>query len=60
MRKVGYTTEQFEEAKRYFDGDELRTRVFLDKYALRDYDGNVIETSPERMWRRVARGNCEC
>ena len=55
MKKVGYTKEQFEEAKQYFNGDELRTRVFLDKYALRDYDGNVIETSPEQMWRRLAR-----
>jgi ribonucleoside-diphosphate reductase alpha chain len=55
MKKAGYTQEQFEEAKQYFNGDELRTRVFLDKYALRDYDGNVIETSPEQMWRRLAR-----
>ncbi len=55
MIKKGYTDEQFEEAKRFFNGDELRTKVFLDKYALRDYDGNVVETSPEQMWRRVAR-----
>ncbi|MEO0215281.1 MAG: ribonucleotide reductase N-terminal alpha domain-containing protein, partial [candidate division WOR-3 bacterium] len=55
MIKRGYTDEQFEEAKRFFEGDELRTKVFLDKYALRDYDGNVVETSPEQMWRRVAR-----
>lgn len=55
MIKRGYTDEQFEKAKRFFNGDELRTKVFLDKYALRDYDGNVIEISPEQMWRRVAK-----
>ena len=38
-----------------FDGDELRARVFLEKYALRGADGEVIETTPEQMWDRVAR-----
>jgi len=55
MMKRGYTDEQFEIAKKYFNGDELRTKVFLDKYALRDYDGNVLELSPDDMWRRVAK-----
>ncbi len=39
----------------WFGGDELRARVFAEKYALRDYDGNIIEKTPEEMWRRVAR-----
>ena len=51
----GYDSETFEKVKAWFGGDELRARVFLDKYALRDYDGNVLEDSPEQMWRRVAR-----
>lgn len=38
-----------------FGGDELRARVFHDKYALRDRDGNVVERTPEQMWRRIAR-----
>ncbi len=38
-----------------FEGDELRARVFLDKYALRDNDGVILERIPEEMWRRVAR-----
>jgi len=38
----------------YFDEDELRCRVFLDKYALKDPDGKPLETLPEEMWRRVA------
>jgi ribonucleoside-diphosphate reductase alpha chain len=38
-----------------FGGDELRARVFYEKYALRDADGKQIEKRPEDMWRRVAR-----
>jgi len=28
--------------------------VFLDRYALKDKEGNSIETNPEQMWRRIA------
>jgi ribonucleoside-diphosphate reductase alpha chain len=45
----------FEQTLRYFDGDDLRARVFCDKYALRDLEGNVVERTPPEMWRRVAR-----
>ncbi|MDQ7841917.1 MAG: LAGLIDADG family homing endonuclease, partial [bacterium] len=38
-----------------FGGDELRARVFHDKYALRDRDGNVVERTPDQMWHRIAR-----
>jgi ribonucleoside-diphosphate reductase alpha chain len=38
-----------------FGNDELRARVFYDKYALRDRDGNVVERTPDQMWRRIAR-----
>ena len=38
-----------------FGGDELRARVFYEKYALRDSDGRQVEKRPEDMWRRVAR-----
>ena len=37
-----------------FDGDELRARVFYEKYALRDKSGKKVETKPEQMWKRVA------
>lgn len=40
----------------FFGGDELRARVFLDKYALRDRDGQVLELTPVAMWQRIARG----
>jgi ribonucleoside-diphosphate reductase alpha chain len=38
-----------------FGGDELRARVFYEKYALRDVDGRQIEKIPSELWRRVAR-----
>ncbi|MDE1852268.1 MAG: adenosylcobalamin-dependent ribonucleoside-diphosphate reductase [Thaumarchaeota archaeon] len=38
-----------------FGGDELRARVFYEKYALRDSDGKPTEKIPQDMWRRVAR-----
>ncbi len=38
----------------FFRGDEIRTRVFFEKYALKDGSGKVIETLPAQMWTRVA------
>ena len=38
-----------------FGGDELRARVFYEKYALRDKSGRIVEHKPEDMWHRVAR-----
>lgn len=47
--------DAFEKCVVYFDGDELAAKVFLDKYALRDNDGNLLEDSPEMMHRRIAK-----
>ena len=38
-----------------FGGDELRARVFYEKYALRDQSGKIIEKTPEDLWNRVAK-----
>jgi ribonucleoside-diphosphate reductase alpha chain len=38
-----------------FGGDELRARVFYEKYALRDASGRQVEKTPEDLWRRVAK-----
>jgi len=38
-----------------FGGDELRARVFYEKYALRDADGRQTEKRPSDLWHRVAR-----
>ncbi len=39
----------------FFGGDELRARVFYEKYALRDELGRPVEKTPVEMWRRVSR-----
>lgn len=39
----------------FFKGDEIRARVFYEKYALKDEKGNVLETLPRQMWSRIAR-----
>lgn len=36
--------------------NDQRTKVFLDRYALKDEDGNPVETTVEEMWTRVAYG----
>jgi len=38
-----------------FGGDELRARVFYEKYALRDINGKQVEKTPDKLWLRVAR-----
>jgi ribonucleoside-diphosphate reductase alpha chain len=39
----------------YFEGDQLAAEVFAGKYALRDTDGGILELTPEKMHRRLAR-----
>jgi ribonucleoside-diphosphate reductase alpha chain len=34
----------------------VREKVFLDRYSLKDKDGNPIEKTPDEMWARVAKG----
>jgi len=34
----------------------VRQKVFLDRYSLKDKEGNPVEKTPDEMWRRVARG----
>ena len=47
--------EAFERSKEYFDGDDLAAKVFIDKYALRDKEGNILEDTPDKMHRRLAK-----
>ena len=39
----------------YFDGDTLAAGVWVNKYALKDSDGNLYEETPDDMHRRIAR-----
>jgi ribonucleoside-diphosphate reductase alpha chain len=53
-RKAKPYEEARKDAEAFFRGDSLRTEVFLSRYALRALDGRWLETTPDRMWERVA------
>lgn len=53
-RKAYSYAEVLEKAKSYFGGDELSASVWINKYALKDSDGNIYEQTPEDMHRRIA------
>lgn len=46
--------EAFDASLKYFDGDELAARVWVNKYAMKDSFGNIYEQSPEDMHNRLA------
>ena len=51
-----YTKEEiFPEVVKYFGGDELAAGVWIDKYALKNRNGKLMERTPEDMHRRMAR-----
>ena len=55
MEKKTYSYEEaYEESLRYFQGDELAARVWVNKYAVKDSFGNIYEKSPEDMHWRIA------
>ncbi|MBI1286499.1 MAG: adenosylcobalamin-dependent ribonucleoside-diphosphate reductase [Flavobacteriales bacterium] len=39
----------------YFDGDQLAATTWINKYAMRDADGKLVETSPDDMHKRMAK-----
>ena len=54
--EVVYTKEEiFPDVVRYFGGDELAAGVWIDKYALKNANGELVERTPEDMHRRMAR-----
>ena len=51
-----YTKQEiFQDVVEYFGGDELAAGVWIDKYALKNSDGQLTERTPEDMHRRMAR-----
>ena len=55
MEKKTYSYEEaFEASLKYFGGDELAARVWVNKYAMKDSYGNIFERSPEDMHWRIA------
>ena len=53
-KKIYSYDEAYEESLRYFQGDELAARVWVNKYAVKDSFGNIFEKSPEDMHWRIA------
>jgi len=50
-----YTREEVKkEAIKYFKGDSLATDVWINKYSLKDSEGNVFELTPDDMHKRLA------
>lgn len=50
-----YTYEEaLKASKEYFNGDELAAGVWINKYALKDSDGNIYERTPDDMHKRMA------
>lgn len=51
-----YTKKEiFEEVVAYFDGDELAAGVWIDKYSLKNENGELLERNPDDMHRRLAK-----
>lgn len=47
--------EAFAKSRKYFNGADMEAGVFLDKYALKDSQGNLYEATPDDMHERLAR-----
>lgn len=52
--KVYSYNEAYEASLKYFNGDELAARVWVNKYAVKDSFGNIYEKSPRDMHWRLA------
>ncbi len=55
-RQAGTATygEALEASKNYFNGNDLAAKVFVDKYAVRNKEGNFLELTPDAMHDRLA------
>ncbi|MFV0378666.1 MAG: adenosylcobalamin-dependent ribonucleoside-diphosphate reductase [Mangrovibacterium sp.] len=47
--------DAFKETLKYFNGDDLAARVWVNKYALKDSYGNIYEQTPDDMHLRLAK-----
>lgn len=55
MEKKTFTYDDaFEATLKYFKGDELAARVWVNKYAMKDSFGNIYEQTPTDMHWRLA------
>ena len=54
-RRIYSSDEAFQASLKYFKGDDLAARVWVNKYALKDSHGNIFELTPDDMHRRLAK-----
>ena len=54
MTPIDYD-EAFARSREYFNGADMEAGVFLDKYALKDSQGNIYEATPDDMHERIAK-----
>ena len=47
--------QALEASTTYFNGNELAAKVFVDKYALRNDDDNIMEPTPDTLHDRLAK-----
>lgn len=48
-------SEAYEDCLKYFNNDDLAAKVYIDKYILKDNSGNILENTPEKTHRRLAK-----
>lgn len=53
MKKYNYD-EVYQSTLKYFNGDELATKAWINKYCLKDYDNNYYEINPNDMHKRIS------
>jgi len=54
IQKIYSYEEVYNSTLEYFNGDELATKVFINKYALRNKEQELLEKSPDDMHWRIA------
>ncbi|MGB5693405.1 MAG: adenosylcobalamin-dependent ribonucleoside-diphosphate reductase [Flavobacteriaceae bacterium] len=54
-RKTYSQEEAYQSCLSYFNGDDLAARVWMNKYALKDSEGELYELNPNDMHRRIAK-----
>ncbi len=51
MEQNAYSYEEaFEASLKYFKGDELAARVWVNKYSMKDSYGHIYEKSPDPQY----------
>jgi ribonucleoside-diphosphate reductase alpha chain len=55
QRKTFSQEEAYQSSLAYFKGDDLAAQVWVNKYALKDSEGNIYEINPDDMHHRIAK-----